>query len=199
MRFAVFFLLLVSAPSFALDLFTSWKKSDQGAWVKMVHLVCESDEREVCNSLCADSLTCVTPEPWCLNCAGSTWPFMRILFTEAIRNFYPSGKYVSDFDLVGKFLNNFYIFIEAQSVYNYFSKADAEKLAATMRSWCPPESDSQLLAVRLNAERIPEDLEFTVCRYTGRPAVFLEMVRGVKPRNFGPLKNFEINSVFKGT
>ncbi len=181
-------LIFIGFQASALNISTGVKKKDS-QFVKINSIVCDNDEAGICFKICADLKQCDLVEKPCLNCAGTTWGFLRTLFTS------PSKEYTSSFELSGEQVSSYIIkdqftLLDGQSVFNYYTPLQARPLLENMKAFCPEETENVIFSVGLNKERIPVSLDFVICQKREEKDLFLSVRKSVAEINkdaFGSL------------
>lgn len=173
--------VFVGLQALALNISTGIKKVDN-QFLKVNSFVCDNDETGICFKICADLKQCQLIEKPCLNCAGTTWGFLRSLFTS------PSKEYTSfqelSVDKVSRYiLQDQFTLIDAQSVFNYYTPLQARSLVENMKAFCPVETENVIFSVGLNKERIPVALDFVVCQKSEEKDLFMSVRKSVAEIN----------------
>lgn len=157
---------------------SAYRQNQTGAYVKEVVVRCEASEQNDCYTICGANDQCRRKEPYCLNCAGTTSPLLRQLFTEIAKLYKTTSTPMNKDHLVRYLANETYVLLGAKSIFNYYRPVDSAEFMADLAKLCPSASEDPLLAVGLNSENQPTKLNFILCRPQGGASVAFE----VQPR-----------------
>ncbi|MFP5519452.1 MAG: hypothetical protein ACLGGX_06080 [Bdellovibrionia bacterium] len=170
--FTLVFSASISAQ--ALNLSAKLEQNESGSYQRMLKLTCESQEAQVCQQLCQHDSECTGAEPLCLNCAGTTWGLLKTLFTD-VEKVYEAGAKFSLATLVEGLKAQKFVFLDSGSIYNYYGPSYSATMQSKINSLCPNSQQEAIMGVRLNASRIPEKIEFLVCKTPGESDLFLSI------------------------
>lgn len=143
-------------------------KFDQnnGAVIRTWILTCEIEASEFCVQICGKTDSCEKPEPLCRNCIGTSSQFLRLLFTQLERIYIPSNEALSLVEVANYLRERSFIFVESESIYNFYGPLRAPELIAKMKMFCPAPNDNirPLFVVELDEVSQPVGAKFALCR-----------------------------------
>nr|BFD60477.1 hypothetical protein CKG001_25840 [Bdellovibrio sp. CKG001] len=169
-------LLANQASAFLVE--SNYMKQPGGAYVKVTQVTCDTASSSYCQSLCRNPTACQRPEPYCRNCAGTTSPLLRQLFTEISKS-YAISQELNDRQTLVKFLGmEKYVLLDIKSVFNYYTAVGGEAFVNELRTFCGDAAETALLAVKLDEVHQPMALSYVLCRNNIGQTSALE----VKPR-----------------
>lgn len=169
-------IVMIALNVSAMNVDSFYVKNDQ-KFQKVISIQCDNDDSQSCQELCSDSVKCSMPEPYCLNCSGTTWGFLRSIFTQ------PSKQYVADYEIfdtkriVRDFKSQRLVLVDSKSVFNYYTPIQAESLVKSMNGFCPESTENTFFALGLNTEHVPVNLQFVVCKASGSKDLFFSVRR----------------------
>ncbi|AHZ85411.1 hypothetical protein EP01_10735 [Bdellovibrio bacteriovorus] len=157
-------IVLLTVPASAFLVESGYVKQPGGQYVKMTKISCETATSSHCQSLCQNPTACQRPEPYCRNCAGTTSPLLRQLFTE-ISKTYAISQELNDRQVLVKYLGTErYVLLDIKSVFNYYTPVGGEAFAKELGAFCGDSAESALLAVKLDEVHQPMALSYVLCR-----------------------------------
>lgn len=168
--------LFFQTAAWSLDIDSSYIKIGE-QYKKVATVQCMNDESVLCSEFCGNPAQCVQPEPYCLNCAGTTWSFLRAIFTQPGRQYVPSVEVTDAAALVQKILSKKIILVDTKSVFNYYTPIQSEALVRSMIRFCPEGTQKASFAIALNQENIPVALDFVICKSQGEKDLFFSVRR----------------------
>lgn len=173
------FLIANQASAFLVE--SSYMKQAGGQYVKVTKVTCDTASSSDCQTLCQNPTTCQRPEPYCRNCAGTTSPLLRQLFTEISKS-YAISQELNDRQMLVKYLaTEKYVLLDIKSVFNYYTPVGGEAFGKELGFFCGDAAESALLAVKLDEVYQPMALSYVLCRNNiGQTSAF-----EVKPRQPG--------------
>lgn len=161
--FAATFLVQVS-PAFAFLVESGFVQQASGHYVKATKVTCDGNTGSLCFDLCKNTSQCQREEPYCRNCAGTSSPLLRQLFTQIARTYALNGE-VTDIGTLIRFLaDEKYVLLDLKSIFNYYTPVAGDSFAGDLRSFCGDAADSALLAVKLDQVHQPVELNYVLCR-----------------------------------
>ena len=178
----IFFLAIsIVFEASAFNISTAVKKKEF-QFVKVNSISCDNDESAFCYKICSDLKQCEIVEKPCLNCAGTTWGFLRTLFTSSAKE-YMSAQEMTPEQVLPILLKEQYSLLDGQSVFNYYTPLQARALLENMKSFCPEDTENVIFSVGLNKERIPVSLDFVICQKSGEKDLFMSVRKSVAEIN----------------
>ncbi|WP_413580649.1 hypothetical protein [Bdellovibrio sp. HCB288] len=170
--FAAFVLFQTSSAS-AFVVESGYVQKLGGQYSKATKISCDASSSDYCRQICGDSKQCQRLEPFCRNCAGTTSPLLRQLFTELSRVFSIQTK-LSDLRSLVNFLSGGrYVLLDLNSVFNYYTPVGGEAFQAELAQFCGASANQALLAVSLDEVNQPQKLNYVLCRdESGKTAAF---------------------------
>ncbi|WP_413577646.1 hypothetical protein ACLVWU_04425 [Bdellovibrio sp. HCB290] len=144
-----------------------------GQYVKATKISCDASTGSYCQQICGEAGSCQRIEPYCRNCAGTTSPLLRQLFTELSRVFSIQQK-VSDMQpLIGFLSGERYVLLDLNSIFNYYTPVGGEAFLNELTQFCGANANTALLAVSLDEVHQPQKLNYVLCRdNAGKTAAF---------------------------
>jgi hypothetical protein len=186
----VLILITQSVAAWSLTVNSRFNIDSSGAYFKEVQILCAADETSLCQNLCQSDTECRKPEPYCLNCAGTSSNLLRTLFTQISQNYVPTQNEISNDKVVQYLASQNYVLLNAQSVYNYYKPLNSSEMLSDLKNLCPASANNDpLLVVKLAADQQPEKLSFILCKdVTGQSYAYDVEVRqaevGAQPYKF---------------
>ncbi|QLY26312.1 hypothetical protein [Bdellovibrio sp. KM01] len=165
MKAIVLGLLLVvsSVNAWALKIESEYIQTITGQYVKTTKVSCDESSANHCTQICNNPILCQRREPYCRNCAGTSSPLLRQLFTE-LSHLYTVKSQLTELSPLVKFLaEEDYVLLDLNSVFNYYTPVGGEPFLNELRNFCGDRADSALLAVRLDEVHQPASLDFILC------------------------------------
>lgn len=161
-----FILVILSLISISASAFTvkSGYIQEAGQYLKATQITCDFATGAYCNMICGDSQQCVRKEPYCRNCAGTTSPLLRQLFTELSRLFEIKTQLSSMQSLAQFLATESYVMLDLNSVFNYYSPVGGEVFLSELRNFCGEQADNALLVVKLDPVHQPQSLNYVLCQ-----------------------------------
>lgn len=160
----LFILTIVSslnAQAFVID--SRVAQSDRGYYFQEMTLLCEFNETQLCSAVCNDPLVCQSPEPLCLNCAGTSNELLRVIFSR-LNWYFEANPNPLSLKTIAQFLSQSrYVILGSDSIYNFYRPHDAPDIRHQFNSLCPVEPISTHLAVELNNRGEPTRLAYVFC------------------------------------
>lgn len=167
-------IVLQSLPASAFVIESKYTKNEVGQYVKITEVACSSESREDCYNLCQNESNCQRQEPYCRNCAGTTSPLLRQLFTEISRHYTLKSEIVSRDQLVRYMAVERFVLIDMKSIFNYYTPVGGDAFLKELRSFCGENVETTLLAVQLDNVHQPEKLSYVLCRDQSNQTVAYE-------------------------
>lgn len=167
-------LLLVSSSNvLAMKIESGYTQTITGQYVKSTKITCDEASANFCTQVCNDPVQCERREPYCRNCAGTSSPLLRQLFTELSR-LYEIKSQMADLNPLAQFLSReTYVLLDLNSVFNYYTPVGGELFLNELRNFCGDQAHTAQLAVRLDEVNQPASLNFVLCKdATGQTAAF---------------------------
>jgi hypothetical protein len=166
-------LLVSSLNAWALKIESGYTQTLTGQYVKATKITCDEASANFCTQVCNDPVQCQRREPYCRNCAGTSSPLLRQLFTELSR-LYTIKSQVTDMNPLAHFLaQEPYVLLDLNSVFNYYTPVGGDLFLNELRQFCGDQADSALLAVRLDEVNQPATLNYVLCKDgAGQTAAF---------------------------
>ncbi|WP_413560316.1 hypothetical protein [Bdellovibrio sp. HCB209] len=155
--------LLMSLQVFAFNVQSGYIQ-EGSQYVKATQITCDFTTGAYCNTICGDSAKCVRKEPYCRNCAGTTSPLLRQLFTELSRLFEVKNQLTSLQPLAHFLAAESYVMLDLNSVFNYYSPVGGEVFLNELRGFCGDQADTALLVVKLDPVHQPQSLNYVLCK-----------------------------------
>lgn len=152
----------IFAQAFLVE--STYIKQPGGQYAKMTKVTCDTASSGDCQSLCQNATACQRPEPYCRNCAGTTSPLLRQLFTEISRVYAISREVNDRKDLVRFLGTEKYVMLDLRSVFNYYSPVGGDAFTKELRFFCGETGENTLLAVKLDEVHQPVALSYVLCR-----------------------------------
>lgn len=157
-------LFVLFSTAQASDLVSNYVFSTEGLLTKNIKLTCTSDNPVPCQLACNKNDYCESEEPYCLNCAGSTWPFLRLLFTSMPFEYEGANLEIHE-NTIGELLrDHLIVLLDSKSIFNFYTSAKSEALITLLKSLCPEGSYESAIGVSLNEAHVPKRTEFVSCR-----------------------------------
>lgn len=155
---------MVSVQASAFLVESGYLKQPGGQYAKVTKVTCDTASSMHCQSLCQNPTACQRPEPYCRNCAGTTSPLLRQLFTE-ISKTYAIKQEQNDRQVLVKYLGTEkYVLLDIKSVFNYYTPVGGEVFGNELRAFCGDAAETALLAVKLDEVHQPMALSYVLCR-----------------------------------
>ncbi len=167
-------IVLQTLPASAFVIESKYTKNENGQYVKITEVTCSSESREDCYNLCQHESNCQRQEPYCRNCAGTTSPLLRQLFTEISRYFTLKSEIVLRDQLVRYMAAERFVLIDMKSIFNYYTPVGGDAFLKELRSFCGENVETTLLAVQLDNVHQPEKLSYVLCRDQNNQTVAYE-------------------------
>ncbi|MBV2169501.1 MAG: hypothetical protein KUL82_12420 [Bdellovibrio sp.] len=162
---AIFFSILfhsLFAGAFVVE--SGYLQQDDGQYIKATKVTCDGGTKQYCQALCQNGSSCQRIEPYCRNCAGTSSPLLRQLFTE-ISRFYKIKRELPDrAPLVQYLATEKYVLLDVKSVFNYYTPVGGESFLKELGALCGKQAETALLAVRLDQVNQPIELSYVLCR-----------------------------------
>ncbi|MBO9666298.1 MAG: hypothetical protein J7501_05745 [Bdellovibrio sp.] len=147
-----------------------------GQYVKSTSVTCDLKSAPQCRKLCQNPAVCVREEPYCRNCAGTTSPLLRQLFTELSR-LYTIKNLVSDLSpLVQYMASQSYVLLGVDSVFNYYTPVGGDVFVNELKAFCGDSAPTAMLVVKLDPVHQPFELSYVLCRPTNGETVAFEVM-----------------------
>jgi hypothetical protein len=166
-------LLMSSVNAWALKIESEYIQTITGQYVKTSKVSCDESSASYCLQICNSPVQCQRREPYCRNCAGTSSPLLRQLFTE-LSHLYTMKAQLTELSPLVKFLaEEDYVLLDLNSVFNYYTPVGGEPFLNELRGFCGDQADTALLAVRLDEVHQPISLNYILCRDgVGQTAAF---------------------------
>lgn len=186
------FLLVSSLSAWAMKIESGYTQTITGQYVKATKITCDEASASFCTQVCGDPVQCERREPYCRNCAGTSSPLLRQLFTELSR-LYEIKAQMADLNPLAQFLaRETYVLLDLNSVFNYYTPVGGELFLNELRSFCGDQADTAQLAVRLDEVNQPASLNYVLCKdAAGQTAAF-----EVAPRTPGTQQHLKTEIFF---
>ncbi|QDK44490.1 hypothetical protein DOM22_04615 [Bdellovibrio sp. ZAP7] len=165
MKAIVLGLLLVvsSVNAWALKIESEYIQTITGQYVKTTKVSCDEASANHCTQICNNPILCQRREPYCRNCAGTSSPLLRQLFTE-LSHLYTVKSQLTELSPLVKFLaEEDYVLLDLNSVFNYYTPVGGEPFLNELVNFCGDRADSALLVVRLDEVHQPASLNYILC------------------------------------
>jgi hypothetical protein len=163
---ALVYLVLVWLTASLAQAFTvesGYIQQPSGQYVKATKITCDAKTSIHCSKICSSSSSCQRVEPYCRNCAGTTSPLMRQLFTE-LSKYFEIKEQLLDLNLLVQYLaSEQYVLLDMNSVFNYYTPLGSEAIVQELRAFCGETASSALLAVKLDKVFQPAELNYVLC------------------------------------
>lgn len=166
--FYIAMILTIAAPAGAFVVQTGYIQSGSGQYAKAVRVACDTQTAPLCQKLCDSSTSCQREEPFCRNCAGTTSPLLRQLFTEISRLYEIKSQLSGAEPLIQFMKTEKYVLLDSKSVFNFYTPVGGEVFVRELVNICQGNSEETLLAVRLDTVNIPVELSYVLCREPGQ-------------------------------
>ncbi|UXR65974.1 hypothetical protein EZJ49_06900 [Bdellovibrio bacteriovorus] len=163
---SAFLLMGLSASAFVVE--TGYIQNNSGQYAKAVQVSCNAQTAPMCQDLCGNASSCQREEPFCRNCAGTTSPLLRQLFTEISRLYEIKGQLISPEPFVQFMKSQKYVLLDSKSVFNFYTPVGGEAFVKELVTICQGNSEETLLAVRLDTVNVPVELSYVLCREPGQ-------------------------------
>ncbi|UYL07323.1 hypothetical protein B9G69_009720 [Bdellovibrio sp. SKB1291214] len=168
--------LVLSFSSLNAGAFTVESTYDQiltGQYVKTTKVSCQETTANYCTQICNNPVQCVRREPYCRNCAGTSSPLLRQLFTELSRLYAIQAPMLELSPLIHFLAHQNYVLLDLNSVFNYYTPVGGELFLNELRSFCADQADTALLVVKLDEVHQPASLNYVLCKNPmGQTAAF---------------------------
>ena len=157
-------LFFSSSATYAFSIESHYVQTEKNEYLKMWSLKCESYESADCLFLCGSAEHCQKTEPYCLNCAGTTWPILKEIFTMLSANYQRSTKPMEKRDLLNYLQERNFVIFDSHDIFNYYKPIEGHIFLEQIESFCSGKEGQPLLVIQLDEVNIPQELSFILCQ-----------------------------------
>lgn len=168
-------LLGLGSVAQAFKVESTYTQQESGRYVKVTRVTCDAPDGGSCLQLCQNQQVCERVEPYCRNCAGTTSPLLRQLFTEIAKVYKIKGALTDSSPLVNYLGNQLYTLLDVKSIFNYYTPIGADSFIEDLKSFCGDDASNSLLAVTLDEVHQPRELKYVLCRNQQNQTVAFEV------------------------
>ncbi len=166
----------VFAHAFTVE--SGYVQQPSGQYVKTTRVTCDVTSAPHCMTLCQNPTICIREEPYCRNCAGTTSPLLRQLFTELARLYTIKSSVTDLSSLIQYMASQSYVLLGVDSVFNYYTPIGGEAFVNDLKVFCGDSAPTAMLVVKLDPVHQPFELSYVLCRNDkGQTAAFEVMPR----------------------